>query len=363
MRSAYGSRTQSFVVAMLGFLAASGCNASVSEPRLAPRADEVPAEREIVCSSAADAGVGRVVLRGASDRSACALIRSMAGRPEDARTIERDIEALFASAAYADVVALREEGAGGTDLVFELEERPRVSAVTLDGLRSEASRAALAGFELAAPKQLDPVWVRRSEQRLVAALELDGFRSATVQAAIANRSGRETSVRFVIDEGPQAVLSRVTISGLRTAQEKVVRVPLRLTPGAPAPPGLVERDELVLSSTLYDLGLLASKVESTLAVSDDGTQVEVTFRVVEGPVYRLRSVQISGNEAVDPKLYAPTLATVKRGAIFSRTAMLAIESKLETVSLELGKPVDVEPRLEIDERKLEVSVTFVVTPR
>jgi outer membrane protein insertion porin family len=355
---------------MLGCLFASGCSASAASAARGPSAQSVPLDG-LVCSSGEAAGpsrlaIARVIVRGASDRSACAVVRSIAGRAENARVVESDIEALFATGAYDDVVVVREHDDGGIDLVFELKERRRVGRVSLDGITSEAASAALAGFALETPERVDPAWLRRAERRLREELESVGFSRATVQAAVQAPSGApDASVRFLIDEGPQTVLTRVSITGLRVANEKTLREALYLRAGAPAPPSLIERDAIVVEVTLKDFGLLAATVEKRVVASEDGTGLDVSFQVKEGPVYHLRKVAVSGDAQLEAKAYAPLLALLKPGSVFSRKTVQDIETKMEALhsASSATARVDVDPKVDFVSGTTDVNVTFEVTVR
>ncbi len=334
-------------------------------PGLAPpdRPSLAAPERGIVCSSAATSGgVKRVIVRGASDASVCATVRTVPGRDDEALTVRGDIEGFFATGAYADVVAVRERDEAGVDLVFELAARARMGSVSVVGSSDPAAKDAVAAVELDPPRHVDPAWLRLIQRRLEVALREAAFARSSVQSVV-ERGEHNDNVRFVIAEGPRALVSRVSIAGLRAAAEAPLRQQMYLRPGAPALATLVEKDKVALGVLLYDYGLLASTIETEVATSEDGARVELTFHVSEGPVHRVGKVGVEGGGQLDGRLYAPILKTLASGATVSRAEVLAVEGKLEALHADAKAPAIVQPKLHVLPGTQVVDVAFEINPR
>jgi len=348
--------------ALLGAcLALTGCHVSPPSAPTAAQPSDPESEPGIVCSRAEGVGIARVLLRGEQDRAVCSSLRSIAGKPEDARVVEGDIAAIFALGTYDDVLVAREEDNGERSLVFELTPRATVSSMTFDGVSSEPARKSIAELELTAPHYLDHSWVKKSEQRMLDALIDAGYRRASVQASIPGRGTKETALRFIIDEGPRALLARVSLVGLKVATEKEVRAALRLTVNEPAAEAQIEWNTFAVSSVLYDLGLVDAKVETDTLLAEDGARLDVTFRVTEGPVHRLKRVLTSGEARLDPSAYAPLLAALKLGVPFSRTRVAKLTQDIEALHEKSKRPANVAPRIDIAPGTTDITLTFEIS--
>ncbi len=310
----------------LGACAAAAAPDAGNHP--APRADARP-ERGSTCSLAPPAPdhIARVVVRGATDGAqACARLRTFAGSPYDAVRSDADLRALFATGTFEDVVVAREEDVRGIAIVFEVVERPLLTALAVRGATSPPALEATRELP-PAPPRVDPVWIRKVARDLTDDLRYAGFRDAEVRYTV--EGGK---LAFQITEGPRSLLDRLRFEGLRIAGERAVRSKLRLADGEPVSDALIERDRLTVQHALFDLGLLDNRVTPEVAIDPRDHRATVTFHVVEGARYRIGSVKLS--VPVSEPIRAAILRRLKAGSVVT---LEAISNSVDDIQLELSK--------------------------
>jgi outer membrane protein insertion porin family len=294
-----------------------------------------------------------VALRGAVDKRACAKLGAYAGAPIDPAMVDADLRKLHATGWYDDLNATEIEDAGTLSLVYEVRERPALGDVEVIGAPKGVSTFEAVGLK---PERVDPVWVRATEQRLLDALHFAGYRAAQVAHEVVRGKAGAAKLALRIEPGARTVLGAVRIEGLVTAREAELRKELGLRPGEPAPAELIERDGLVISAGLYDVGLIQSDVRTQLVDNPATATVDVVFTVIEGPVFQFGKIGVSGKGALPAERYRAILAPLKRGAIFQRAAVVAAIQAIEALHRDTGTPKRVEPISNVDPSKHIVSL-------
>ncbi len=245
------------------------------------------------------------------------------------------------------------EDGGTRTLVYEVRERPLLSDLEITGTPKGMSTFEAVGLK---PERVDPVWVRATEQRLLDALHFDGYRAAKIAHQVVRGKAGTAKVVLAIEPGPRSVLGAVRIQGLVTAREADLRKELGLRPGEPVPAELVERDGLVISAGLYDVGLIQSDVRTETIENPSTATVDVVFTVVEGPVFKLGKVAVTGKGALPAARYRDVLAPLKRGAVFQRAAVVAAIQAIEAMHRDAGVPKRIDVKSDIDATKRVVSL-------
>jgi outer membrane protein insertion porin family len=169
---------------------------------------------------------------------------------------------------------------------------------------------------------------------------LNGFAQATVAPAVARAlPGSKLEIIFPITEGPQTILSSVTVEG--NDKFKAGLPALKLRAGAPLNPQLL-RDDLIALQTFYgDRGFSEVQVSQRIDPSADNTAARLTYVVSEGPKVLIDDVVVRGNtythtSVIDRK------AELSKGEPFSYTKIL--EAQRNLYSLGIFQRVEVQPQ-------------------
>ena len=155
-------------------------------------------------------------------------------------------------------------------------------------------------------------------------LQRRGYFEASVRLENAQASEGTTRISYSVIPGSRHRLAALTISGNKYFDTKTIRERMFIVPrsfelrAGRYSESLRRRDEQVISDLYRDNGFRDAKVSS--AVTDDYQGKEgdlaVSFHIVEGPQYKVASLEISGAKLLDMAPVIETLSS-QTGQVFS----------------------------------------------
>jgi len=98
-----------------------------------------------------------------------------------------------------------------------------------------------------------------------------------------------------IEEGDQTLVKSLTIHGLNVLTGAQAREAVTLKKGSVFRNYMIRSDENTLSSLISEKGYPHVKIKGTAVISEDHTEVAVTYEVEEGPLVKMGQVVCTGN--------------------------------------------------------------------
>ena len=124
---------------------------------------------------------------------------------------------------------------------------------------------------------------------------LQGFTDAKVGTPVVNTQAAGTmTVDFPITEGPQTILTAVTVEGNEQVPSKGLPA-LQLHSGEPLNPQLERADVVALQSYYADRGNAEVQVKTREDVSQDKTTAKLTYVLAEGPKMKIGDIAVTGS--------------------------------------------------------------------
>lgn len=118
-------------------------------------------------------------------------------------------------------------------------------------------------------------------------------------------------------------------------------------------------DELMLLAWLLDRGHVEGTVTHRVEVA--ANEIAVTFKVTPGPVYHLRSFDVTEPTPAGSQPALGWVAPMKPGDVFSRAALIKALNKMRLTYHDLGYAnVEADPQTSVDKEKREVGLTVSV---
>lgn len=162
-----------------------------------------------------------------------------------------------------------------------------------------------------------------------------------------------------ITEGPLTAVGAVTFSGNASISAAELQSVARLTQGAPfVAQDVAEAQNRVLLQYL-DLGYASVNVSVAPKLSEDGTRIDLEFRIVEGPQTIVDHIIIVGNRRTDPQV-------IRRELRLQTGQPLGLDERLESQrrvgALGLFRRVSVQALSHGDAQRQDVLVTVEEAP-
>jgi outer membrane protein assembly complex protein YaeT len=134
---------------------------------------------------------------------------------------------------------------------------------------------------------------------------VNGFRDVKVaRRVVDNYNGKKNQLAVFLDitEGPQTFVSKISIEGLRPADEDYVRSILRSAPGQPFSETNVASDRDSVLGYLYNNGFLNATFDYDAAAAGNPQEVNLHFVINPGPQRFVRDVLVGGLNTTRQKL-------------------------------------------------------------
>ncbi|HSQ64861.1 MAG TPA: FKBP-type peptidyl-prolyl cis-trans isomerase [Polyangiaceae bacterium] len=345
-------------------LRASGDRAPTAEDRKAAACHGVLATapgRLVATASAAEEHriVRRVEIRDAADRPVEAgLIAQLpvkAGEPFDASDGRDAIRTVWATGRYGDVAIEAAPDGDGVAITFRVTPWDSVGQVFAVDTRDDD----LASLHVREGGPYEPVSLQGRARAIEGSYRDRGYLDARFEVGSARVGKGTVDVCVAAHLGPLVVISSIDFVG--TTHEAELRGLITSGNGKNAPGGildrdLLDRDALLMSARLYDLGYVAHKL--AYRTERHGAELRVSFDVEENGVYRLGKIDVQGDLGA-PKAAYQKLVTSKRGDVFNRTAFAADIEAIRALESDAGrKDVDVTPLTNLDAATHVIDITI-----
>ena len=268
-----------------------------------------------------------------------------------------------------DVSVRQEQGEGTLAVVFTIARGPQyrvAEPVQIRGVQAvplPELRALLTGLE--AGEIYRDSELTSAAEAISAFYRTRGFASVAVRPAANEldpvRPGEGViQPVIVVTEGPRAVVAAVRITGNTAFSEDYLRSRIKSSAGAPyyQPQIVLDRDLIVLE--YVNLGYASVNVEVQPTASEDGSRVELTFAVDEGPQTIVDHILIVGNRKTAPSVIRRELQ-LREGQPLGADARF--ESYRRLTQLGLFRRVRIEDLSHGGTNRHDVVVTVEEAPR
>lgn len=344
------------------------------EPAAAPPAPQIP---KTIAEEAEGALVRKIEIDGnarvAEDRI-LDYLRTKEGAPFSPTTLSRDVRELWSSGLFDDIeVDLARNDDGSLDLRLHVRERPNVRAVIFEGNKAFETEKLRDDIEVKENTVLSVPAVRRSVQKIRDKYAEKGYFLAKVTSEIIPTRDNEATVKFVITEGQEVSIRKITFVGNHKLPDDELRAVmlsaqggfLGLGSGAAYRKDVFERDVLMIQALYADKGFLAIQVSTPrVMLTPDREGIEVTIIIEEGPQFSVKRLDVyevdpEGRE-IEPlggRKALRQLVTMKAGDTFNRAALIKDLQSVKTLYKDAGYAnVEADPQTQLDFDKREVSI-------
>ena len=294
-----------------------------------------------------------------------------AGDMLDSSNVRSAIRELYRTGFFQDIRMDRE----GSILVITVRERPAIATVTLSGnkvIKEEELRRVLFDIGLSEGEVFDNLTLDRLKQELVNQYFSQGRYAVSVDTRVTELERNRVRIAIVIDEGDVAEIRHINIVGNETFTDKEIRKDFEadIVPGWKfwSKDGQYSREKLSgdmekLRSYYLDRGYVDFSVESTqVAIGAEKQDIYITANVVEGDVYGVDEISITGDLVIDEGTLR-RLIVVQPGEIFSRKKVERSVENITSILSNIGYAfANVNPITDVDRDNRLVSVNFFVDP-
>lgn len=227
-------------------------------------------------------------------------VNSQPGRPLSPRQVREDVRELYSTRWFYSVEPRVEDTSIGPVVIFRVLERPIVQNVEFLGNKKYADSylEALTGLRKGSP--YDIALNKEAARRIEREYKDQGYGTVEVKLVRgAEKNDRE--VVFQIKEGKKVTVADIDFEGNRDISSRVLKTKLQTKTrlfwffGGKYDPSSLTDDISALRSYYNALGYFDVEIEKKVRFEGDYREnVYVTYKVKEGPRYRIRNIELNG---------------------------------------------------------------------
>lgn len=308
------------VVGKVAALAATFFVVLESAPAAAQEAATIP--QRVTVDSVEVRGNYRVAIA-----SVRALFGVQPGQTVGFREIQRGTKALMSTGQFADVIVhANDSEAGRAVLLVEVEERPQVRQVVINGLEHSSPGDVRDTTGLRAGEPYSPQEVAQAEAHIRSELSKKGIPFARIENRLEPAPGLINVVDVILDvtEGNQVTVADVVVRGNEKVSEDDIIGAMTVQPegflwfktGAYDPEQLQLDLQSAVPAVYHARGYLDFQVvQDSLIVDPETGKARLEVTVDEGPQYRVANFAIEGNEEFPDTLLDRFFAPEERGLL------------------------------------------------
>jgi len=281
-------------------------------------------------------------------------IRTRAGRPFSAETVEHDVRRLNKTGWFLDIKTSYQRVSGGLVVLFDVLERPHLQYVKYVGNQKIKKKILIRESGLKVGDALDPYAVEEGRRAIEEFYHTHGFTKARVTIVEGTKTGDRGAV-FLINEGPKQKILWTHFVGNTIASDRRLLTQIKSKPGIlwlfKGEVDMKQIDEDVNRLTAYyrGLGFFRARIGRELSYNEEGDWLTLTFVIDEGPRYTIRNISFLGNEKIPTEKLAEDLK-LHAGEFFSQDQLTM---DVATIQEEYGSVGYIFADIQADPRFLE----------
>ena len=273
--------------------------APVASPVAAPAvpAAQAPAESPVKKVVAVEVRGNRIV----STNTILSKIQTKQGLPLKQQAVNEDIKRLYATGFFDDVKLEVEELPEGYKLIAEVDEKPIIKEIVLEGATSFKEDKLRKTLGVMEGQILDRKAVKKGEEEIRKLYANKGYRFVDLQVTVnVDPQTKEAVVTIKISEGKQYKITKISFEGNKAFKAKQLRKFMKTKEKIWFLFGTFkeadfEKDLEKISFFYQKEGYLDVKVLPEFSYDKDKNTIQILIKIEEGPHYVTGEVKFKGN--------------------------------------------------------------------
>jgi len=295
-------------------------------------------------------------------------VQTTVGSPFRPAQLAEDIRSIFALGFFDDVRLRVDDFEGGVKVTFVMFERPFIRDMEFTGNKQVDTKTLQEKVELKLGALYNPVDVQKTLEKLKDYYEEQGHFEVQITPDAEKLPDGDVRLVFRIVEGRRITIERIVVEGAKGLSEKEVKKALQTQERQYfILRGVVQRQHLEqdvdrIIQLYNDHGYTQARVESTdIQVDRAKARVTIKIKVVEGPQFRVGSVDVTGMHVL-PVEEVRRQIVLKPGDVYSRAKVRDTLNNITRLYSTIGRAsAEVNPLINQDAAARKVNLTLEIT--
>ncbi len=321
--------------------------------------------------------VADITVQGSNYLSASTILSRLPyqkGKPYNSSFSREAIQAVDNLGCFEQVVLLvKEKENNEVSLCLVVEEEKLLAGINIEGNKRFTRKQ----LQEKVPNlnKFSTISSHKAEQlcrEIKKQYQLDNYHQVKVQGMIVpdKENTQKASVTFSIEEGPCTAIRKVSFEG----NNKIPSYRLEsllfsreqwlfsfLDQAGKFSEEMLNVDKYRLEFWYQDQGYLMARVAAEVNTSEDGTAIDILFKISEGEQFKVRNITVQDDLKEWSEEELARALTIQEGEWYSRSKVIATIDRLKDIWGEKGYIyADVYPHIEPNVITSELDITFVI---
>ncbi len=260
-----------------------------------------------------------------------AKIKTKENQPVSQQQLREDLKAVYQMGFFEDVQISTETVEGGIKLIFTVQEKPFLVEIQFSGNKEMDAQALKDKITLKDQTIVDPQQIKENAEKLREHYEQEGYFEARVIPVLKAVEADKVSLTFFIREGARAKIRSLGFEGRHALPAKELKKAIEtrryfwltswLTSTGIFKKEILEQDAERIKEAYLDHGYLQVQVGvPKVVLSHDKKWFDITFPIVEGEQFRVKSIQFRGNSLFSAD-QLKQISKLKEGEVLKRNLL------------------------------------------
>ncbi len=234
-----------------------------------------------------------------------ARILTKVGQPLDPRQVADDIRSVFGLEYFDSVNVSEENVSGGVKLIFEVKEKPIISAIEFEGLGEFDEDDLKEDLQVKVYEVLNIHKLNETVERFAEKYEEKGYYLADIQYEVVPQPENQVKVIFRVNENDQIKVKNIEIIGNTVINDSEITGIMQtqegsvfsfITGSGTYREAVFERDVAMIQMYYGTLGYVQARVSTPeVTVSPDKKWIEISIHVEEGKQFKVGNIEFQGD--------------------------------------------------------------------
>lgn len=327
-----------------------------------------PAEVAVSTAAPSEQTVKRIVtirIEGNRSLNAKYLLTKIKTRKKDSYDpdqLRKDIQALYAMGNFDDVALDVSDVPGGVVVTFKVVEKPVIKMIKFRGNKNRTAGDIKADLTLKEDYPLDKMKLNTDLEKIVSGYKDEGYAAAQVEPVIETDAANRATLTFVIAEGLQVHVDRITFQGITAFPVKRIAKLMKTRRKKPFKPGLLTKDMAAITRFYQNRGYPNMKVvDLKPEINSEKLRVSLSITIDEGPLMHFGTTTFTGDAIFAPAKLMPAIQ-YKAGDLYNQEKVDATVKILnDSYGAQGYIQVKINPTLKPEAAKGVMDIEFQIT--
>jgi outer membrane protein insertion porin family len=296
------------------------------------------------------------------------VIKEKGGDVFVAKNAAEDLKAVYGMGYFEDVQIQSEREPDGIRLLFKVTEKPTVRSIQVTGNIVFDQDEIKKSLTLKKGSILNIFTVRNDVRRIEDMYKEKNYHNIKVDFKILPQKNNQVDVEYAVEEGSKILIKKILFTGNSAFSDRQLKGELStseknflswITSAGDLNQDILNQDSAKLTAFYHNNGYIRARVgEPQVDFEEDG--IVITFKINEGPRFKLGKVDFSGDLLLPKDELMKKLKITKEAFYNRETLRVDVLALTDLYSDEGYAYADISPKVDQDNEKLLANITFQI---